>query len=309
MEWKAADKEFATLQAKFERDVLAKLKGRFPVFAILDVWDFATPANCQFAYDKHDKQGAQIPLGIHATIKESHFIPEEFEEVVLGFARANSSVADLLKELQEPLSGGKHSIPWLGESDIKDHLEHLVARGLIALNLRGSTWIQVGAGEGETEALPRIRGKLANVTGTYLGQSTIHLPSATPSAGGVTNNVNDSGDARGTTGISSSTFPGGLFGGPAFPPLTGVAPGHTPELIGSGSIAPAVTPAQPTLISPANSPLNLLGTLEQWGIGGQTKTRSLRLSAEGLTGAQLQALLRKLPEGKYVIELQKEDAE
>ena len=58
---------------------------------------------------------------------------------------------------------------------------------------------------------------------------------------------------------------------------------------------------------PANSPIHLLGTVEQWGITGQTKMRTLRLSTEGLTGAQLQALLRKLPEGKYVLEVQKEE--
>ena len=61
------------------------------------------------------------------------------------------------------------------------------------------------------------------------------------------------------------------------------------------------------LTSPANSPLNLLGTIEQWGIGGQTKVRVLRLSTEGFNGAQLQSLLRKLPEGKYVLEVQKEE--
>ena len=314
MEWKVADKEFGPLQTKFERDVSAKLKGRFSAFAILDVWDFATPANCQFAYDKHDKQGAQIPQAVHTAIKENHFIPEEFEEVVLGFAKTNSSVADLLKELQEPLSGSKHSIPWLGEPDIKDNLEHFVARGLIAINLRGSTWVQAGAGESETEALPRIRGKLANVTGTHLAQTTIHLPSATPSAGGVPPAVNDSGSGAANPGGSGSTSPGGpqpggLFGGQAFPPLPGGPPGNAPAPTGSGGIAPAAPSNQPTFTSPANSPLNLLGTLEQWGIGGQTKTRNLRLSADGLTGAQLQALLRKLPEGKYVLELQKEGGE
>lgn len=314
MEWRTADKEFGPLQTKFERDVSAKLKGRFTVFAILDVWDFATPANCQFAYDKHYKQGAQIPLGIHTTIKENHFIPEEFEEVVMAFAQGNSSLADLLKELQEPLSGGKHSIPWLGEAEIKDHLEHLVSRGMIALNLRGSTWIQAGAGENEAEALPRIRGKLSNVSGTHLAQTTLHLPSATPSAGGVAPTVNEPTGGGGNSGNSGSSFPGGpqpggLFGGSTFPPLPGGPPGSPPAPTNAGGITPAVPTAVPTLTSSANSPLNLLGTLEQWGIGGQTKTRNLRISAEGLTGAQLQSLLRKLPEGKYVIELQKEEGE
>jgi len=319
-EWKLTEKEFGPLQVKFERELTAKLKGRFPVFAILDIWDYATPANCQFAFDKHDKQGAQVPLAVHTTIKEAHFIPEEFEAVVSTFAKANASVADLLKELQEPLSGGEHSIPWIGEADIKDNLEHLVARGQIALNLRGSTWIQANAGESEADALPRIRGKLSNVTGTHLASTTLHLPSATPSTGGVTPAVNEGGATTGGAGTPPAPGgfpppgglpPGGLFGGNTpFPPPAGGSSsgGGAPAPSGGGGITSTVpTPAAPVLTSPANSPLNLLGTVEQWGITGQTKMRTLRLSTEGLTGAQLQALLRKLPEGKYVLEVQKEE--
>lgn len=307
MDWKASEKDFGPLQTKFERELTAKLKSRFPVFAILDVWDFATPANCQFAFDKHDKQGSQVPSAIHAKIKESLFIPEEFETVVATFAKANASLADLLKELQEPLTGGQHSIPWLGEADTKDHLEHLVARGQIALNLRGSTWIQANAGESEADALPRVRGKLANVTGTHLLNTTLHLPSATPSTGGVTPGVGEGGNSPGGAGAPpvSGGFPppGGLFGGGSPFPVPPVGPSGT-----GGGITPTVpTPSVPTLTSPANSPLNLLGTVEQWGISNQTKMRTLRISTEGLTGAQLQALLRKLPEGKYVLEVQKEE--
>lgn len=312
-EWKLAEKDFGPLQIKFERELAAKLKGRFPSFAILDIWDFATPANCQFQFDKHDKQGAQIPVGVHTTIKENFFIPEEFDDVVRSFAKANASVADLLKELQEPLSGGKHSIPWLGEADIKDNLEHLVARGVIALNLRGSIWIQALAGESEGDALNRVRGKLSNVTGTHLAQTTLHEPSSTPSAGGVLPPVaepgaNPAGGGAGAPPIPGGLPPGGLFGGGApFPPLPGLG-GGSPAPVGGGTgITSAVPVAAPTLTSNVNSPLNLLGTIEGWGIGGQTKVRALRISTEGLNGSQLQALLRKLPEGKYVLEVQKEE--
>lgn len=307
-DWKVTEKEFGPLQVKFEREVTAKLKGRFPVFAILDIWDYATPANCQFAFDKHDKQGAQVPSAVHTTIKESHFIPEEFEALVATFAKQNASLADLLKELQEPLSGGQHSIPWLGEADIKDNLEHLVARGLIALNLRGSTWIQANAGESEADALPRIRGKLSNIIGTHLASTTLHLPSATPSTGGVASVVNDSGGTGTPPAPGGFLPPGGLFGGNTpFPPPAGGSGGSAPAPGGGGITSTVPTPVAPVLTSPANSPLNLLGTVEQWGITGQTKMRTLRLSTEGLTGAQLQALLRKLPEGKYVLEVQKEE--
>jgi hypothetical protein len=311
MEWKVTDKEFGPLQSKFEREVTAKLKGRFPVFAILDIWDYATPANCQFAFDKHDKQGAQVPSAVHTTIKESHFIPEEFEALVATFAKQNASLADLLKELQEPLSGGQHSIPWLGEANIKDNLEHLAARGLIALNLRGSTWIQANAGESEADALPRIRGKLSNVTGTHLTSTTLHLPSATPSTGGVTPTVNEGGNTAGGAGTppAPSGFPppGGLLPGDLFGGNTTFPPPAGGSGAGDGITSTVPAPAAPVLTSPANSPLNLLGTVEQWGITGHTKMRTLRLSTEGLTGTQLQALLRKLPEGKYVLEVQKEE--
>jgi hypothetical protein len=181
------------------------------------------------AFDKHDKQGAQIPVGVHTTIKENFFIPEEFDDVVRSFAKANASVADLLKELQEPFSGGKHSIPWLGEADIKDNLEHLVARGVIALNLRGSIWIQALAGESETDALNRVRGKLSNVTGTHLAQTTLHEPSSTPSAGGVTPAVAEPGATPAGGGAGGPPIPGGfpppggLFGGSApLPPQSGI---------------------------------------------------------------------------------------
>jgi hypothetical protein len=307
MEWKDTDKEFGALQVKFERDVTAKLKGRFTAFAILDIWDFATPSNCQFAFDKHGKQGSQIPQAIQTTIKESHFIPEEFDEVVLSFAKTNASVADLLKELQEPLPGGKHSIPWIGEADIKDCIEHLVARGLIALNLRGSNWVQAGAGETESDALQRIRGKLANVTGTHLATTTLHLPSATPSTGGVFLPANGS-ESTVTPPPGGTMTPNGLFGGSTpFPPLS-LPTGGTDSNSGSGGGITSTVPTTPhVLTSSANSPLNLQGTVEQWGITGQTKMRILRLSTEGVTGAQLLALLRKLPEGKYVLEVQKEE--
>ena len=237
-------------------------------------------------------------------------MPEDFEALIATFAQQNASLADLLKELQEPLSGGKHSISWLGEADIKDNLEHLVARGLIALNLRGSTWIQANAGESETDALPRIRGKLSNVTGTHLASTTLHLPAATPSTGGVPPTVNEGTGVSGGMSVMPTLGgipPDGLFGGGTpFPPPAVGGSGAAPT--GSAGITSTVPiPVAPVLTSPANSPLNLLGTVEQWGITGQTKMRTLRLSTEGLTGGQLQALLRKLPEGKYVLEVQKEE--
>lgn len=242
--------------------------------------------------------GAQIPAGVHDTIKETHFIPEEFEDVVLAFAKSNASLADLLKELQEPLSGGGHSIPWIGDAEVKDYLERMAARGLLAFNVRGSTWVQAQAGATEDEAYPAIRGKLANISGSHTAQTTLHEPSATGAAGGYT-----------PPAVSGGTpTPGGVGGSGELPanPFDERTPPPQPTGGGGG-----ITGAVPTSahFSEANSPLNLLGKIEKWGISGATKVRTIEISTAEFSGKQLQELIRKLPEGKYALKIEKEESE
>ncbi|MFD1380627.1 hypothetical protein [Fodinicurvata halophila] len=56
--------------------------------------------------------------------------------------------------------------------------------------------------------------------------------------------------------------------------------------------------------------MNLLGKIEQWGIGTGTQLRGLTLRVDQLTGAQLQELIRKLPDGMtYALDLEKEDGQ
>ena len=60
--------------------------------------------------------------------------------------------------------------------------------------------------------------------------------------------------------------------------------------------------------APPTSSLNLLGKIETWGIGTGTQVRSLTLKVDQLTGAQLQELIRKLPDGMtYGLDLEKEE--
>lgn len=49
--------------------------------------------------------------------------------------------------------------------------------------------------------------------------------------------------------------------------------------------------------SPATSPLNLLGKVETWGVRAGTPIKTLHLNVENLTGAQLQRLIKELPDG------------
>ena len=179
---------------------------------------------------------------------------------------------------------------------MKDYLEHLVARGQIAFNIRGSNWVQAFPAESEDDAYLRIRGKLSNISGAHLAQTTLNEPNAAAAAGGYT-------VPPPTPGVPVAPPPGGTLPGDETPPNP-FAGGATPSSGGSG-----ITAMVPTSLHNAdpNSPLNLLGKIESWGVGGATKVKTIEISTEDFSGKQLQDLVRKLPEGKYGLKIEKED--
>ena len=51
-----------------------------------------------------------------------------------------------------------------------------------------------------------------------------------------------------------------------------------------------------------------MGKLETWSIGPATPVHNVRVTLDAATGAQLQKLLKKLPDGlTYSLDLEKED--
>ena len=300
-EWKKQNPEYGRLQTKYQKELREILKARFDRFSIIANWNFQQPKNCQFSTESHKTEGAKIPEAIDKKILENLFMPEDFEEFIMGAAPNNESLGKLLKELKEPRTGGKDCIPWLGETELKERVIRLCAKGKLAINLRGLENLQLSDGETEDAAFRRMRGKLG--TGKHLDETYILLPQSVPGAGGVTKiDVNEpslggafqpDGDSpntggvtppaptgEGATSIGGQPNPGGIFDGGAG--LTF----HT---------------------NPATSPLNLLGKLEEWGIGAGMQVTSLSLKVDQLTGAQLQELINKLPDGMtYGIDLQKD---
>jgi hypothetical protein len=62
------------------------------------------------------------------------------------------------------------------------------------------------------------------------------------------------------------------------------------------------------LSAPATSALNLIGKVEGWGIGPATAVREVNLKVTAATGAQLQKVLRALPDGlTYELTLKKDE--
>ncbi len=297
-EWRAQSPEYGKLQTKYQHELRGMLKLRFDRFAVVRKWNFADPSRCKFQIENLSAQGSQIPEAIEECLKTDVFVPEDFEALVLESAKNNDPVGKLLREFQEPRPNAEDCVPWLGETVMKEKIIRLCARGQIAINLRGMEYLQATPGEEEEAAWKRMRGRLG--TGKHLDETYVLLPDAVPVAHGVT--------ATGATGKtppvpSPELFPpppgDGATGGGA----EGVAPRPTVSIFGESHAATVVKHS-----GPPTSPLNLIGKVEAWAIGPATTLREVSVKVTGVTGAQLQKLLRGLPDGlTYELSVEKEE--
>ncbi len=302
MQWRREDPNYGELERKFRGDLVGKLKGRFDRFALLDVWNFGDAAKCVFHEQAHGAQGDKIPDKIDQIIRQDVFVPEEFEDYVLNLAENGESVGKLLRELREPRSGGNSSIPWLGEVPVKERLTRMCAAGQIAVNLRGMTLLQATPSETEDEAWNRMKGRIAAVTGKQLDDVTIHKPGTVTISGGkpVGTTIGNGLGLGGTggTGIGIGAMGTGTGTG------SGTGEGGIGNLFGgSGGTTTATSfSAAPT------AGLNLLEqVVDKWRIGPATTVCNVNLKVGKMTGAQLQALLKHLPDGvTYALDLEKQ---
>lgn len=293
-EWSSQNQEYKKLHTKYQGDLREILKKRFDRFAVLGRWHFTEPAQCEFHIESLQTQGAQIPQAIEYALLNDLFVPEDFEEFVQLLAVEHKSIGQMLRELQEPRPANELCIPWLGETSMKERILRLCARGKIAINLRGKELLQIQPGEDEEGAWLRLRSKLY-VTGRQLDEIFLQLPAAVPTTGGVApiqkisspTSLKPSGtDYPFPSGMESTGFPSSeIFAKPA---------PDTPKV---------------TLTNPATSALNLIGKLENWGIGPATQVNGISIQITTASGAQLKELLKKLPDGMtFAISLEKEES-
>ncbi len=288
-QWKRADPAYSALHIKYQKELRDQIKNRFDRFAILDTWNFAEPSKCTFITTSHNTDGVKILGQIQEIILQELFIPEEFKDVVVASAKSNRSVANVLDQLKEPMSGGQPSIPWLGETEAKERITRLCAQGKIAINVLGRDMLESRAGETADDAWNRMKGRLG--TGRQMEETNLHEPGTNVSSGGTASTPppqpGDSGSDPQTPPPYPSGGdqpPSGLFGG------TGTNIGERTKLQ-----------------APATSSLNLLGKLESWGIAPGSQIHNCQLSVTELTGAQLEKLLKNLPDGvTYSLDLEKD---
>lgn len=298
--WKAGNPEFGTLHRKYQRELRDILKRRFDRFAILATWNFQAPAQCTFSVESHKVEGDKIPGKVDELIATNLFVAEDLEALVLEASKQNESVGKLLRELQEPRPNGVDCIAWLGETAMKEKLLRLCAAGKVAINLRGMEHLQARPGEAEEVAWTRMRGKLGS--GKHLDETYVLLPQAGPQTDGVAPQTALPISAE----VAIAPTPASQFGGGSTGPVH--VGGVQTSLFSGGAIfggGPKTVVQHSTAI--ATSALNLVGKTEAWGIKPGSQIRNVQLKVSHLTGAQLDQLLKKLPDGiTYELSLDKE---
>ena len=283
-EWSKHGPEYKPLYKKYQGELREILKSRFNRVAILERWNFNDPAQCRFHIEALNKAGPEIPDRIKHICSTDLWVQEDFDDLILAAARNNDAMGKLLRELKEPRPAGRACIPWLGETEMKERILRLCARGKIAINVRGNNLLQANPGESDDSAWRRMRSSLG-YTGRQLDEVFLLMPSANPTTGG-----SDLGPSAETVGPELGDGrvdpPGGLWrggngrGGAANPPPTA-----------------QTAKARVARIKEHSSALNQIGQLELWGIGPATPVQDVTLRISSATGAQLKDILKKLPDG------------
>lgn len=288
-QWQASESGYKNLASEFSMFLKTRVSDRFDRFAVLRTWNSEIPEKCEFALEPHGTKGDKIPAAVQEKVRQNLFIDEDFEEMVVNFAEKNLSMAKLLSELREPIAGGKECIPWLGEAEAKDSILRVCSAGKIAINVRGLKTLQAVPGETEDVALRRMKRDF-DATGRQLEDTLLYLPGASPASSGQT---------------PSDPQP------VVNPTLPGIPGGHTPTPTpnpfgGAGVVTPA--PSVTRVFADPTSGLSLLGKIEGWRVGPATPVRNVSLRIDKMTGAQLNALVRALPDGLlYGLEADRED--
>lgn len=195
----------------------------------------------------------------------------------------------------------------MGEIAVKERVIRICAEGQIAINVRGLDLLQAKPGEDADDAWTRMKGKLG--TGKHLDETIMLLPDAVTVSGGKTvvtgpaTGETTTVEVGGTAGTGATVVTGGANTGG-----TTTGNGGAPGNLFGGSGGPRAV-SKKSCSAPPTSGLNLLGQVESWGIGPATSVNNVALKVGKMTGAQLQALIKHLPDGvTYALDLEKEES-
>ena len=318
LEWQKQGGEYAKLPGRYQTFLRKALTDRYDRFAILAAWDNLALPKSRFTEEKLKVRGSEIPKAMDDMIANDLFEPETFADYAIEAAKAAASVKKVLDELREPRPAPADTIPWLGDTLMKEKLISVCAQGKITINVQDRERLERKPGEEIKDAYARLRGRLPD--GKQLENVILGLPGAgAATQGAAASPAPSNGGASGSTTSAEGTQSGAVTatdGGTPFPTpngsasSSGAAEGAAASLFGNGQggSGASLPKRTPLAAAKATSGLNLAGQLEQWAIGPGSQVSSVVITLDAATGAQVKKLLEKLPDGMiYGLSLDRED--
>ena len=215
-------------------------------------------------------------------IQQQLFAPEDFELFLKERAEKNTPLSDVMRELKEPLPQGRECIPYLGKVEFLDKIKYACAEGKVALNIQDTQFLCRESGESVEEAWRRIR--KYPLYGRLLEETTLCLPKP---------QVQSSGAPKTPAPHSA--------GSPSYPPTPQASSSQIQEPTSPlvdimSSPSPHTDTSFSKLESLPLSPLQLLETLEKWGIQGDTPLIRVQISLSQIRGRELEELIQSMPD-------------
>lgn len=279
-DWGRSDPQYLQHRTTYQRPLREHLSRWFERLAVLSTWDYVDPSKTTFVTDTITNDGQGLLKTIEDHIERAVFEPEVYRKYVLECAENQRSALEIISALMEPPTSPEDpAIPFLGETPLYERILRMVADGDIILNYDGR-WVRRLPSDMDSQAAyNRIR-STAFVTGKYLQNVTIALPSAAPAEPDVRE------PAARETGAGYQTKPSpGLA-------LEGKDVGSS----ANGTSNLTIKRKLKTLASPGSrSQINLLGDLHGWGLSDTSVLQNVRLEGNQMTVQQLKDLLKRFP--------------
>jgi hypothetical protein len=278
-----------------EKELKPRIKKLINKVLVLSKWDFQKASEAEFTTEVIELNGKPAAEVIAEKVKRDLFEPETLHAFALTAAAESKNLKGALDDLMNPRPAGAQCVIWLGKTEMIDRIVGICAKGDIALNVRGDL-LQANSGESEEDVLRRIQSRVSSTAHQNPESVVLLLPQASPGAQTTSKPIipqaNPSPAPAGPT-----ASPGGLGG-------HGGAGGSPPADIFDVDSKHY----RPLVAENATSSLNLVGQLETWQIKPATRVRNITVTISEATGAQVDALLKKLPDGMvYGLQLDAED--
>ena len=278
-----------------EKELKPRIKKLINKVLVLSKWDFQKASEAEFTTEVIELNGKPAAEVIAEKVKRDLFEPETLHAFVLTAAAESKTLKGALDDLMNPRPAGAQCVIWLGKTEMIERIVGICAKGDIALNVRGDL-LQANAGESEENVLRRIQSRVSSTAYQNPESVVLSMPQASPGAQTTSKPVVPQvGSTPAPAGVSPSPGPGITGGGSSPINIFEVDP-------------PGQKSYKPRVVETPTSSLNLVGHLESWQVKAGTRVKNVTVTISDATGAQVEALLKKLPDGMvYGLQLDAED--